>query len=352
MKNFIKDIAIGIVSLALVATLVIPNTLFGEDSNITNTTTSTVTSTNTNTNTNVNTNNNTIASTATNTNNNNNVNTTTINQTTNATNTNNNTNINTTNSTSNVTSNITQTQDVTNNSTITSVGTNTNTNTNTSTNTNLSTNNSTSNNTNTNTSSNINKNTNTNISNTTSSIDTKNTNNSSNTNINTSTSNNNNTSVSRNDSTQKVTQRIKTAPPSAIAPSIMSYSQDLCTTGASSAVQTQFFGISTGRSVRDENCETLKLSKGLYDMGMKVAAVALLCGESTGKVHRAMKMAGTPCPYNGLIGTEAQAAWDENQEDRPDWDQVKKEQASHEFKAYTKPKFCKKYPTHKICTNS
>ena len=132
----------------------------------------------------------------------------------------------------------------------------------------------------------------------------------------------------------------------------MSYSQDLCTTGASSAVQTQFFGVSTGRSVRDENCETLKLSKGLYDMGMKVAAVALLCGESTGKVHRAMKMAGTPCPYNGLIGAEAQAAWDENQEDRPDWDQIKKEQASHEFKAYTKPKFCKKYPTHKICTNS
>ena len=346
IKN-LREFAIIGVALISVSSL-----LLAEDSNITNTTTSTSTSTVTSNNTNTNTNNNTVNSTATNTNintnNNNNVNTTTINQTTNATNTNNNTNINTTNSTSNVTSNITQTQNVTNDSTITSVGTNTNTNTNT----NLSTNNSTSNNTNTNTSSNINKSTNTNISNTTSSIDTKNTNNSSNTNINTSTSNNNNTSISRNDSTQKVTQRIKTAPPSAIAPSIMSYSQDLCTTGASSAVQTQFFGVSTGRSVRDENCETLKLSKGLYDMGMKVAAVALLCGESTGKVHRAMKMAGTPCPYNGLIGTEAQAAWDENQEDRPDWDQVKKEQASHEFKAYTKPKFCKKYPTHKICTNS
>ena len=346
IKN-LREFAIIGVALISVSSL-----LLAEDSNITNTTTSTSTSTVTSNNTNTNTNNNTVNSTATNTNintnNNNNVNTTTINQTTNATNTNNNTNINTTNSTSNVTSNITQTQNVTNDSTITSVGTNTNTNTNT----NLSTNNSTSNNTNTNTSSNINKSTNTNISNTTSSIDTKNTNNSSNTNINTSTSNNNNTSVSRNDSTQKVTQRIKTAPPSAIAPSIMSYSQDLCTTGASSAVQTQFFGVSTGRSVRDENCETLKLSKGLYDMGMKVAAVALLCGESTGKVHRAMKMAGTPCPYNGLIGSEAQAAWDENQEDRPDWDQVKKEQASHEFKAYTKPKFCKKYPTHKICTNS
>ena len=328
MKNIIKDVAIGIVSLALVATLVIPNTLFGEDSNITNTTTSTVTSTNTNTNNN--TNNNTISSTSVATNNNNNVNNTTINQTTTATN--NNTNVNT--STSNVTSNITQTQDVTNTSNVTSVGTNTNINTSTSSNNNQNTN------------------LNTNTSNSTSSVSTESVNQNTNQNTNLNTNNNNSTSVSRNDSTQKVTQRIKTAPPSAIAPSIMSYSQDLCTTGASSAVQTQFFGVSTCRSVRDENCETLKLIKGLYDMGMKVAAVALLCGESTGKVHRAMKMAGTPCPYNGLIGAEAQAAWDENQEDRPDWDQVKKEQASHEFKAYTKPKFCKKYPTHKICTNS
>jgi len=323
MKNFIKDIAIGIVSLALVATLVIPNTLFGEDSNITNTTTSTVTSTNTNTNNN--TNNNTISSTSVATNNNNNVNNTTINQTTNATN--NNTNVNT--STSNVTSNITQTQDVTNTSNVTSVGTNTNINNSTSSNNNQNTN------------------LNTNTSNSTSSVSTESVNQNTNQNTNLNTNNNNSTSVSRNDSTQKVTQRIKTAPPSAIAPSIMSYSQDLCTTGASSAVQTQFFGVSTGRSVRDDNCERLKLSKGLYDMGMKVAAVAMLCADK--RVHVAMEMAGTPCPYKGKIGAEAQKAWLENPEDRPDWDDIKKEISSHEFKAYKKKDFCKKYPTHKIC---
>jgi len=323
MKNFIKDIAIGIVSLALVATLVIPNTLFGEDSNITNTTTSTVTSTNTNTNNN--TNNNTISSTSVATNNNNNVNNTTINQTTNATN--NNTNVNT--STSNVTSNITQTQDVTNTSNVTSVGTNTNINNSTSSNNNQNTN------------------LNTNTSNSTSSVSTESVNQNTNQNTNLNTNNNNSTSVSRNDSTQKVTQRIKTAPPSAIAPSIMSYSQDLCTTGASSAVQTQFFGVSTGRSVRDDNCERLKLSKGLYDMGMKVAAVAMLCADK--RVHVAMNMAGTPCPYKGKIGAEAQKAWLENPEDRPDWDDIKKEISSHKFKAYKKKDFCKKYPTHKIC---
>ena len=299
-----------------IALISVSSLLLAEDSNITNTTTSTVTSTNTNNNTN----NNTINSTSVATNNNNNVNTSTITTTA--------TNNNTTTSTSNVTSDITQTQNVTNNTTsaITSNSTASNTNLNTNNSTNLNTNNSTS----------------------TSSVSTENVN--TNTNQNTNINNNNNTSVSRNDSTQKVTQRIKTAPPSAIAPSIMSYSQDLCTTGASSAVQTQFFGVSTGRSVRDENCERLKNSKALYDMGMKVAAVALLC-ENPG-VWRSMMQAGTPCPYKGKIGEEARIAWEQNPEERPDWEDVKKELATHEFKAYTKPKFCKKYPTHKICTDS
>ena len=303
----------AIIGVALIS---VSSLLLAEDSNITNTTTSTVTSTNTNNNTN----NNTINSTSVATNNNNNVNTSTITTTA--------TNNNTTTSTSNVTSDITQTQNVTNNTTsaITSNSTASNTNLNTNNSTNLNTNNSTS----------------------TSSVTTENVN--TNTNQNTNINNNNNTSVSENSSTQKVTQRIKTAPPSAIAPSIMSYSQDLCTTGASSAVQTQFFGVSSGRSVRDENCERLKNSKALYDMGMKVAAVALLC-ENPG-VWRSMMQAGTPCPYKGKIGEEARIAWEQNPEDRPDWEDVKKELATHEFKAYTKPKFCKKYPTHKICTDS
>ena len=319
MKNFIKDITIGLVALSLVATLVVPNTLFGEDSNITNTTTSTVTSTNTNTNNN--TNNNTINSTSVATNNNNNVNTSTITTTA--------TNNNTTTSTSNVTSDITQTQNITNNTTsaITSNSTSSNTNLNTNNSTNLNTNNSTS----------------------TSSVSTESINTNTNQNTNVNTNNNSSTSISKNDSTQKVTQRIKTAPPSAIAPSIMSYSQDLCTTGASSAVQTQFFGVSTGRSVRDENCERLKNSKALYDMGMKVAAVALLC-QNPG-VWKSMMQAGTPCPYKGKIGQEAKLAWEENPQDRPDWEEVKKEISTHEFKAYKKKDFCKRYSTHKLCSD-
>ena len=158
---------------------------------------------------------------------------------------------------------------------------------------------------------------------------------------------NTNNSTSTSSATQKVTQRIKTAPPSAVAPSIMSYSQDLCTTGASEAVQTQIFGVSAGKSVRDENCERLKNSKALYDMGMKVAAVALLCQDE--KVFRAMEQSGSPCPYKGKIGVEAQKAWDENPEDRPDWHLIKADMKGYEFRAYKKKDFCKKYPTQKIC---
>ena len=66
-------------------------------------------------------------------------------------------------------------------------------------------------------------------------------------------------------------------PPSAITPSVTSSSSDLCTVGVAGAVQTQILGISSGETVRDPNCERLKISKTLYDMGMKVAAVSVLC---------------------------------------------------------------------------
>ena len=301
------------------AVAVVSSITFAEDSNITNTTTttSTVTSNNTNTNNNTNVN----QSTSTNTNTNFNTNNTTISQTNNSTS--NNTNVNT----STVTSTINQTQNVNNTSVIT--------NNSTSENTNLNTNNSTSVSTNTNN--------NNNVSSSTSEVTTNN----QNVNTNNNTSQNVNTNNSTSVSSQRVTQTVKSPPPSAIAPSIMSYSQDLCTTGASAAVQTQIFGVSAGKSVRDENCERLKNSKALYDMGMKVAAVALLCQDE--KVFRAMEQSGSPCPYKGKIGVEAQKAWDENPEDRPDWHLIKADMKGYEFRAYKKKDFCKKYPTQKIC---
>ena len=78
-------------------------------------------------------------------------------------------------------------------------------------------------------------------------------------------------------------------------------------------MQSQLFGFSGGRSITDENCERIKLGKTLYDMGMRVAAVSLMCQDE--RVFDAMRMAGTPCPYEGLIGAEAQIAWDTAEEE-------------------------------------
>jgi hypothetical protein len=50
-------------------------------------------------------------------------------------------------------------------------------------------------------------------------------------------------------------------------------------------------------------------------MGMKVAAVSVMCQDK--RVFDAMMHAGTPCPYDGLIGTEARAAWKLDEQNTP-----------------------------------
>ena len=284
------------------------------------TTTNTTTTTNTNTNNNTNTNTTTTTSTATNantnvntnTNANTNVNTSTSTATTTATtnntntNANTNTNVNTSTSTATSTSTVNSTVNQNVNSSTTSDNTNTNVNTSTS--------NSTANNTNTN------------VNNSTSESNVTTDNN--NTNNNNTVSDNTNRNINQSNSTQTIKQEItsKAPPASAIAPSIMSYSQDLCTTGRSGAFQGQLFGISGGRTVRDENCERLKLSKYLYDTGMKVASVAILCQDE--RVFKAMEMAGTPCPHMGKVGKEAAIGWNANKDERPDYQELKKKYVS------------------------
>ena len=89
----------------------------------------------------------------------------------------------------------------------------------------------------------------------------------------------------------------------------------MCKSAASAAIQTQILGFASGITVTDENCERLKLARSMYGMGMKVAAVSLLCQDA--RAFDAMWRAGTPCPYNGRIGDEAKTAWEENPEDAP-----------------------------------
>tara|TARA_B100000214_G_C23849504_1_gene572670 strand:+ start:49 stop:603 length:555 start_codon:yes stop_codon:yes gene_type:complete len=104
-------------------------------------------------------------------------------------------------------------------------------------------------------------------------------------------------------------------PPTANAPSIVVNNSDVCKSAFSAGVQTQILGIASGITITDENCERMKLSRSLYGMGMKVAAVSTLCQDA--RVFDAMIMAGTPCPYKGKIGEDAKKAWEENPEDIP-----------------------------------
>jgi len=120
---------------------------------------------------------------------------------------------------------------------------------------------------------------------------------------------------------------VKSPPPSAISPSINNSNSDVCTVAYSGAVQTQVLGISAGGTIRDLNCERLKLSKVLYDMGMKVAAVSNLCHDE--RVFRSMEMAGTPCPFMGKIGDEAAQLWETYPELRPE--RIKEEEEKNDF---------------------
>ena len=110
---------------------------------------------------------------------------------------------------------------------------------------------------------------------------------------------------------------VNSPPPSAISPNVGGSNSDLCTISSSGAMGTQIFSLSLGATYTEKTCVRLKLSKTLFDFGMKVAAVSLLCADPTGEVHRAMAMAGTPCPYMGAIGAEATAAWAVHTEDVP-----------------------------------
>ena len=130
-------------------------------------------------------------------------------------------------------------------------------------------------------------------------------------------------STSRSTTDNNSTTTVKSPPPTAVAPAVTTINNDVCAVAASGAVQTQILGISVGGTMRDMNCERIKLSKNLYDMGMKVAAVATLCQDE--RIFTAMLAAGTPCPVDGKIGERAKEEW----QARGVLDNAKKEDVGH-----------------------
>jgi hypothetical protein len=129
-------------------------------------------------------------------------------------------------------------------------------------------------------------------------------------------STNDTTSTTNNTTTNS--NNTKVPVPTASAPGMSAYSQDICATGRSGGLQLPGIGITGGSTTRDMNCERMKLSKLLNDYGMKVAAVAILCQDE--RVFEAMEQAGTPCPFEGKIGGAAVKQWKKYDIERPDYE--------------------------------
>ena len=81
---------------------------------------------------------------------------------------------------------------------------------------------------------------------------------------------------------------------SAIAPSYMSNGIETCLQGTGSSIQTGIVGYTSGNYKVDEYCNRRRNAKVLSDLGMKVAAIAVMCADV--EVFRAMFVSGTPCP--------------------------------------------------------
>jgi hypothetical protein len=116
-------------------------------------------------------------------------------------------------------------------------------------------------------------------------------------------------------STVTGTTTIDKSPSTASAPTIINNNNDICKIGIGASVQNNVFGLASGYVVTDDFCETLRASRAMYQYGMKVAAVALLCQDS--RVFDSMLDAGTPCPAEGAIGAEAAVYWKENPDKIP-----------------------------------
>jgi len=102
----------------------------------------------------------------------------------------------------------------------------------------------------------------------------------------------------------------KTAVNPANAPAMSVYGTggDSCSLVISGGISVMGLSFSGGGYVAlDEHCELRKKSKLLNKLGMKVAAISLMCQDDA--VFDAMMNAGTPCPVDGLIGEQAKARW-------------------------------------------
>jgi hypothetical protein len=75
--------------------------------------------------------------------------------------------------------------------------------------------------------------------------------------------------------------------------------EDTCMGSTSAGAQGVGFGVSLGSTWKDSDCVRRKDARELHNMGMKNAALALMC--KSADVREAMETAGTPCPDNKKV---------------------------------------------------
>ena len=129
-------------------------------------------------------------------------------------------------------------------------------------------------------------------------------------------------------STSNTTSNIRSSVPTASSAPLSS-SLDTCSLSMSMGVQTFSLGVSGATTYTDEHCQMLKEVKLLSDIGMRTAAIALLCNSSE-RVAFAMTSANTICPVflNGksLLGQKALAVYNKYPRIRPDYNLWKEQQ--------------------------
>ena len=97
------------------------------------------------------------------------------------------------------------------------------------------------------------------------------------------------------------------SPPSVPSMGASGAYSDICVVVRAGGISGGWFGISGGVHVEDKNCQRIKLSRALAQLGMKISATAMLCQDP--RVFASMIAAGSPCPINGKIGDEAIAEY-------------------------------------------
>ena len=82
-----------------------------------------------------------------------------------------------------------------------------------------------------------------------------------------------------------------------------------CSMAVAGSVSSTFVGVSAGKSYEDRTCALLSKAQMVYQFGLKVGALSILCLEETGEIFKALWYADNICPINGKLGAEAKAEW-------------------------------------------